>query len=196
MLKKNIIFWALLLLGFNTVCAQNLDIDLLQKLNIENPQDDKLWMGVTNSIKWVPTVYTGGNMIYGIAANDRDAKRYALESGISMGISMIITGGLKAIVQRPRPTATYPDLIHSYTDASFQSFPSGHTTLTAALATTASFQVNGKWYYSVPIFSYPIGVGYSRMRLGRHYPTDVLTGALIGIGSGILGHWITGQIVR
>lgn len=191
-----LLMWLIFFTG-SGVKAQNFDLDLLKKLNVENPQDDKFWMGVTNSIKWVPAAYVGGNLIYGLVGNDKDALRYSLESGISIGIAVGLTTGVKELIHRPRPTETYPNIIHTYPPpGGNRSFPSGHTAFTMATATTASFQINGKWYWSVPVFTYPIGVGYSRMRLGRHYPTDVLVGALIGIGSGILGHWITGQIVH
>lgn len=191
-----ILFWLFVFAG-SPVQAQNFDVDLLKKLNVENPQDDKFWMDFTNSIKWVPAAYVGGNLVYGLVGNNKEALRYSLESGISIGISVGITTGIKHLVQRPRPTEAYPDLIHTYPPpGGHRSFPSGHTSFAMATATTAAFQINGKWYWSAPVFTYPIGIGYSRMRLGRHYPTDVLVGALIGIGSGILGHWITGQIVN
>lgn len=166
-------------------------------MNISKADDNKVWLGVTNSIKWVLHAYVSANLIYGLAANDKEALLYSLESTISMGIGMANTGGLRKIVNRPRPTTSYPDVFNSYTPlATSNSFPSGHSTITFALATSASYQAGGKLYFSVPIFMYPIGVGYSRMRLGRHYPTDVLVGAAIGIGSGNLGHWITGEILR
>lgn len=196
MIQKCLILLILFGLGWIQVQAQNLDIELLQKINIENPEDDKFWMGVTNSIQWVPAAYVGGNLSYGLIANDKDALRYSLESTMGMGISIAISGGLKHLVKRPRPTATYPDLIQSYAQPSNLSFPSSHSALTFSLATTASYQTGGKWYFVTPVFTYPIGVGYSRMRLGRHYPSDVLVGMLIGVASGILGHWVTGQIVR
>lgn len=193
---KKLVFIGVFCLSLSGLNAQNLDIELLQKLNIENPEDDKFWMGVTNSIKWVPAAYVGGNLGYGLIAKDKDALRYSLESSLSMGFSMAISGGLKHLVKRPRPTATYPELIHSYAPPSNLSFPSSHSALAFSMSTTAAYQTGGKWYFVTPIYSFPIGVGYSRMRLGRHYPSDVLVGMLIGIGSGILGHWVTGQIVR
>lgn len=193
---KNSIKYFLILLFFTTaVSAQNFDIDLLRKVNIENPAEDHFWMDVSNSIKWTPAVYVGGNLTYGLIENDKTALRYSLESSMSMGVSMLISSVLKKAVGRPRPSITYPE-INTYKEPNYQSFPSSHSALTFAITTTMAYHANGRAYISIPIFSWPIGVGYSRMRLGRHYPTDVLGGAIIGIGSGIFSHWLTGRIIK
>lgn len=152
-------------------------------------------MGVSNSIKWVPIAYPVGNLGYGLIINDKNALRYSLESSLSMGISTLLSSALKEAVGRPRPQISYPD-IHSYKEPNYKSFPSGHAALSFSLATTMAYHANGRTYISFPIFSWPIGVGYSRMRLGRHYPTDVLGGAIIGIGSGIFSHWLTDRIIK
>lgn len=196
MILKNPIKYFLILLFFSTVVsAQNFDIDLLRKVNVENPAEDHFWMGLSNSIKWAPAVYVGGNLTYGLIENDKNALRYSLESSMSMGVSMLISSVLKKAVGRPRPSITYPE-INTYKESNYQSFPSSHSALTFAMTTSMAYQANGRTYISIPIFSWPIGVGYSRMRLGRHYPTDVLGGAIIGIGSGIFSHWLTGRIIK
>lgn len=174
--------------------AQNFDIELLRQLNVENPTEDIFWREVSNSILWVPAVYVGGNLGYGLIANDKTALRYSMESSMSMGISLLLTGALKQIVDRPRPSIVYPE-IQTYTTPNYLSFPSGHSALSFSLTTSMAYHANNRAYISIPIFTWPIGVGYSRMRLGRHYPTDVLAGAIIGIGSGIFSHWLTGKIM-
>lgn len=193
---KNPIKYLLILLFLTTaVSAQNFEIDLLRKVNVENPAEDHFWMGVSNSVKWAPAVYVGGNLTYGLIENDKNALSYSLESSMSMGVSILISSLLKKAVGRPRPSITYPE-INSYKEPNYQSFPSSHSAFAFAMTISMAYHSKGRAYVSIPIFSWPIGVGYSRMRLGRHYPTDVLGGAIIGIGSGIFSHWLTGRIIK
>ncbi len=85
---------------------------------------------------------------------------------------------LKNLVMRPRPCwidTAVPLLIsvpHDY------SFPSGHTL--AAFETAASiFFADRKW--GAAFFAFAILIGLSRMYLFVHFPTDVLSGAALGI---------------
>ena len=61
------------------------------------------------------------------------------------------------------------------------SFPSGHTATAFSLATSVSITYP-KWYVIAPTAAWACGVGLARINQGVHYPSDVLTGAAIGVG--------------
>ena len=73
--------------------------------------------------------------------------------------------------------------------------PSGHTALAFALATSAALEYK-KWYVAVPAFLWASAVGYSRMYLGVHYFSDVLTGAAVGVGSAYLARYLVKIIFK
>jgi membrane-associated phospholipid phosphatase len=175
--------------------SQNLDINLLRTLNARNPACETLTMQTSNSVYWAAPTITLGALGYGLLHKDKNALRNGFESALSVGISMAVSGGLKELVNRQRPDQAYPDVIRTYTYTDGKSFPSGHTTLAFATATSLALTYK-KWYITVPAYAWAAGVGYSRMRLGRHYPSDVAAGALIGVGSAYLSHWVTGKLFR
>ena len=63
------------------------------------------------------------------------------------------------------------------TTRSNSSFPSGHATGAFALATAFSHSYPK---ITIPAYLGAAAIGLSRVYLGRHYPADVLAGALIG----------------
>lgn len=177
------------------VKSQNMDINLLRKFNAANPGGQHYWLHTSNSVYWIAPTATMGSLAYGLIYKDKKAIKNGFESALSVGICLAVSGGVKTLINRPRPDQSYPDMVHTYTTSDGKSFPSGHTTLAFATATTLSLQYK-KWYVTVPAFAWAASVGYSRMRLGRHYPTDVAAGALVGIGSGYLSHWISSKIFK
>ncbi|HRZ96650.1 MAG TPA: phosphatase PAP2 family protein [Paludibacter sp.] len=170
------------------VSAQNADIEILRNIN-----------GITGTIetsKFISnsTTLVGASVpvVLGIAAiieKDEDLLKSALSVGVSLGVSAALTYSIKQAVGRPRPMITYPLIINSYEEIHSNSFPSGHTSFAFATATSLSLQYP-KWYVIVPGYLWAGSVGYSRMNLGVHYPSDVLAGALLGAGSA----WISYKI--
>jgi membrane-associated phospholipid phosphatase len=101
-------------------------------------------------------------------------KRAAWVWFASVGGSMLLTQVIKPLVGRPRP-ALWASIRPEHT----LSFPSGHAMDTAALATALVFLVWGRrhrgWVWGLaPLFS--LAVGWARMYLGVHNPSDVLAG--------------------
>jgi len=123
----------------------------------------------------------GAFFIHGIFCKDSLSKRNSIVMGAGLLASGVIAVGMKYAFNRPRPFITYPLLITKKSDAGSPSFPSGHTSSAFATATSVSL-CYPKWYVIAPSFLWASAVGYSRMELGVHYPSDVLVGAIVGAG--------------
>ena len=106
-----------------------------------------------------------------------------------------ITNMTKALRSRYRPftyNAELSDDIRLSNGAKF-SFPSGHTSSSAALAFFAAkvysdIHPDSQWkplIWSLAV-TFPAINGYLRYRAGKHFPSDVITGYLIGAGIGVL----------
>jgi membrane-associated phospholipid phosphatase len=100
--------------------------------------------------------------------------------------SAAITYILKHAINRDRPFITYPSLDPAISVSS-ASFPSGHTSNSFALATSLSLAYP-KWYVIAPSYLWASSVVYSRLHLGVHYPSDILGGVVIGVGSAYLNY--------
>jgi|GEM_PF-248095 len=111
----------------------------------------------------------------------------------------LVTTGLialtKAIVNRPRPFVYNPDalLADKLTRNANESFFSGHTATAAAMSfftATAFSQYYPESKWKVAAWTYaailPAVTGYLRYRAGAHYPTDIITGYVVGAAVGML----------
>jgi undecaprenyl-diphosphatase len=190
-MKKLVILFSLSFLSLQ-LFAQNLDINILKKINTHPPVSG-VWKGLSSSTYPISAATPVAQFGYGYFSNNKEEQKNGIETAISIASAAIIAEGFKVVVNRDRPWQKYPTKVFPQSYETGQSFPSGHTTLAFATATSLTLEYK-KWYVAVPAYVWAASAGYSRLYLGMHYPSDVFAGAIIGAGSGFLSHWITHKI--
>jgi membrane-associated phospholipid phosphatase len=176
--------------------SQNADINLLKDINLNRNKDlDPTFKFLSDadapiSIGVPVVIYT-----IGMINKDADIKKKAIYIGETFVVATFIAVAMKYSIKRERPFFTYPELDKQSAGGGY-SFPSGHTSVAFGTATSLSIAFP-KWYVIAPSFVWASAVGYSRMDLGVHYPSDVLAGAIVGSGSAFLTYklnkWINKQ---
>jgi membrane-associated phospholipid phosphatase len=164
------------------VSAQNADIDLLRSINGSSSSGLRHYSTFISNTTTAVALSTP--VVMGVVAlieKDDNLLKNAIYVGEAIGVDGVMTYSLKKVVNRDRPYVTYPD-IHPAAYETSNSFPSGHTSLAFATATAMSLKYP-KWYVIAPSYFWACSVGYSRLNMGVHYPSDVLAGALLGAGS-------------
>ncbi len=100
--------------------------------------------------------------------------------------SLGLNGIIKNICKMPRPFATGKVSCIRPETATGYSFPSGHTQNFATWSTALSRILKKRWF-TVMMLVLSVAIGFSRLYLGAHYPSDVAAGLVLGILMGIFG---------
>jgi membrane-associated phospholipid phosphatase len=148
------------------------------------PEQTGVMLFLTKTYKYVDVGVPAALLVGGIAGNDKQMRQNSLYVASSTAISYGLTLLLKHLVKRRRPFVQNINIVPVYRAGS-TSFPSGHASSTFATATALS-SAYPKWYVIAPAFIWAGSVSYSRMYLGVHYPTDVMSGAILGTGTALL----------
>ena len=121
-------------------------------------------------------------LIYGWGLySHNDEARHAVLTGVEgIGLSSLLTVGIKAAFGRKRPNAD--DGPRAFFKGG-QSFVSGDTTPTFAAAATISEAFDYHWWAAIPAYSLAVMTGVGRMGKDAHWASDILGSALVGAGT-------------
>ncbi len=128
----------------------------------------------------------------GLLSHDKITIRKGSYIVQSIAVSTFVSVVLKYTINRERPYENDPSVIKAGSGHG-STFPSSHTSIAFATATSLSFAYP-KWYVIIPSYLWAGFVGYSRLYLGMHYPTDVFAGAVTGTLSSFLSYKLNNWI--
>lgn len=169
-------------------------LDFIQK-HTRSPQMDRLMTAVSKANNYGAVWVSTSIALAAIPKTRKTGLAMFASLGIEFTICNLI---LKPLGDRIRPYDKAEDekkiKEHLLIDEPWdQSFPSGHTGASFAVASSLFFNHNIAWK--------PVGViacttGFSRMYLYVHYLTDVLGGVGVGIVSGYAGTKLTNSLLE
>lgn len=129
---------------------------------------------------------SGGIVVAGTIAGDEQLQRSGGRVLLSIVTAGLASGAVKVLAGRYRPAETdNPYIFKPF--SGHDSFPSGHATMAFALATSLSNEIDNGWA-SAALYTFATGTAWSRLNDERHWLSDVLAGATVGITAATLVH--------
>ncbi len=142
-----------------------LDVPMIWISNAAN--DSRLWVVIAG--------------VLAVAGGHR-GRRAAIRGLTAIGATSITANlVVKHIFSRRRPKRLTVSSGRKARMPTSSSFPSGHTASAFAFATAVSADLPG---LSLPLYALATAVGYSRVHTGVHYPSDAMSGAVLGLAVG------------
>jgi hypothetical protein len=136
------------------------------------------------------TALAAGMLTFALPKNQQT--QYIQLAVQNVWITANITQTVKMLALRNRPYTQTPGFVSSKTDNHF-SFFSGHSAITATAATTAILmalnQPNMSTWGKAAAYSaggLALTTAILRVEAGKHYPSDVVTGILVGVAVAVI----------
>ena len=165
------------------------DVPVLTALNVgRDHQLDNFFRFITNTAPTATYTITFLLFFLGVFRHDKWRRHRAIYILLCVLTSLVIEMILKYSIDRVRPYYTY-SFIQKITSGGGPSFPSGHTTDAFSLALALSIAYRNK-FLAFAVFAWACLVGYSRMCLGVHYPSDVFGAMIVAYVSCTFYYWI------
>jgi membrane-associated phospholipid phosphatase len=125
-------------------------------------------------------------------AGDERAKGTSLAVVKAYGYGVGTAVSLKYLLQRARPSHYDPPNPYHWDGPfgrwKYDAFPSGHATLSFAMATVIALEYRETIWVPVLCYSLATLISLSRIQNREHWPSDVLIGAALGFGVGKFVH--------
>jgi undecaprenyl-diphosphatase len=167
-----------------------IDVWLFHAVNsgLANPVLDAVMPVITNSRYWLPIYIIGIAALVGTGLRRRttpEGRQLLWCAAMLIVVAVVFDKAsnllLKEVIQRPRP---YLDLegVRQLVGSGGGSFPSNHALNNAAAAAIIG-SLYPRWAWLAA--SVALVIGFSRVYVGVHYPSDVLGGLAIGALAGL-----------
>jgi undecaprenyl-diphosphatase len=128
-------------------------------------------------------------LVISLIKNSKTIRGYFFILTAVLLVSGAVTFTIKSVTYRDRPFDKHSVIMKRSTGGD-SSFPSGHTLEAFAMAMAFSGLFNSRRKYLIPLFLWATLVGYSRVALGVHYPSDVFGGMILGSLIGWFIPWL------
>jgi undecaprenyl-diphosphatase len=152
------------------------DRELFEVLNTDRgPQADALFSSVTE----LGSLYAAGAAGATLFVLGRRAP--AVRALAAAGTTWVVLQGMKKVFDRPRPLDADPEGTRQMIERpNGQSWPSSHPAVLTAFSRVAARELGVGFFGRRALGGLDATVATSRVYLGVHYPSDVVSGVLIG----------------
>ena len=116
------------------------------------------------------------------------AKKLFFITAMSLSLNCLI----KNFVKLPRPFTRGISCVREETATGY-SFPSGHTQTFATWSNALAFNLKKNWFLYISL-TLSVLVGFSRIYLGAHYPSDVVAGLVFGLVFAFFGNMLYDKV--
>lgn len=172
-----------------------LDRKIFLELNssFHNPWLDQLMMFLSTTTAWIPLYLF---LLYLLIRNYRQ-QTWLILLAVALTIlfaDQVTSSVMKPFFERLRPSheptlAERVYIVNQYRGGKF-GFASSHAANTFGVATLMWLILKMYRPWIALLFLWSIGVGYTRVYLGVHYPGDILAGYLVGFLSALVAFFL------
>jgi membrane-associated phospholipid phosphatase len=178
-----------LLVGSLLIAANMLDDEVRSQA--------QAWRNPTsNSLARVGNTFGTGQLVFpalittwvaGSALGSEGLRRASGHAIVAATTAGLAATALKWTIGRSRPSAGHDSEQFNHFEFKDSSFPSGHTSIAFGVASSLSRDIKGRWD-DVALYGAASLTGLARMNDNKHWLSDVVGGAVVGI---FAGKWAT-----